>query len=439
MTRLLESLLRLLDWPSRPSVVWGETLVISLLVIALGLLQQPVDPLGLQAPFPWGWFAPALLALRHGALSALASALVLVLAQAWLAPESWADARLNLHLLGGLSLTLLLSQFAGLWHNRLLRKAEQLAFAQEQLRALTREHFQLRISHERLEQELVLRPGSLNDAVAALDATLRESAEPGPLPQAQRLLHLLAEYCRLDAAAIHLLDADGTPLATPVAHIGQVPAPQRHDPLLQQALASGQLAHMAEGDDHAASEWLVAAVLHGAEGSHGILLVRDMPFLALDPENLQTLNLILLAYTDLVERERIVAPLLAQVPSCPAGFALTLHRVWRAHQRAGVESHLMTLEAPRRPELTLWFDTVAANQRMLDAYWPDSTPHTLRLHILLPLGSRLQADGLLERLQQTWPATSSASLNGARLLTHIRAVDQAPAALLAQLHERGAA
>lgn len=420
-----------LAWPQRPAVAWSETLAVSLLVPALSLLAQTPDPMGLLAPFPWGWFAPALLALRHGVLSALFSVLLLVGFQLGLAPQTWDGAGTQLHLLGGLSLVLMLSQFAGLWHNRLRREAELLGYSQEQLRTLTREHFLLRLSHERLEQELVLRPGSLNDAIHALDQHLHQRDDTTHLPQAERLLHLLAEYCRLDAAALHLLQDDGTPERTPLASLGTVPTPDRQDPLIHHALACGQLSHMASTEQPSAYQ--VVAPLQGAGAVRALLLVSDMPFLALEPENLQTLNLILASYSDLVEREHITTPLLAQAPDCPAAFAFALHRLWRARTVAGVTSHRVTLQGPDNARVRGHFEALLAGQRMLDAYWLSATDHALRLHILLPLGSRLQAEGLLDRLATQLHAQHGAAFDDWALSAAVQPIDQPPATLLAQL------
>lgn len=424
---------RWLAWPQRPAVAWSETLAVSLLVPALSLLAQTPDPLGLHAPFPWGWFAPALLALRHGVLSALFSVLLLVGFQLGLSPQTWDGARSQLHLLGGLSLVLMLSQFAGLWHNRLRREAELLGYTQEQLRTLTREHFLLRLSHERLEQELVLRPGSLNDAIHALDQHLLHSQDTTPLPQAQRLLQLLAEYCRLDAAALHLLRDDGTPEPTPLASLGTVPCPAPQDPLVGHAVAHAKLAHMAGTDQPSAYQ--VVAPLRGAGAVRAVLLVSDMPFLALEPENLQTLNLILASYSDLVERERITSPLLALAPDCPATFAFALHRLWQARTVAGVTSHRVTLHGPDTPRLRTHFEQLLSSQRMLDAYWLAAAGDRLRLHILLPLGSRLQGDGLLDRLETQLQQQHGASLADWGLDAQVQPIDQPPATLLAQLLE----
>jgi hypothetical protein len=433
LSALRRSLQRHLTWPHRPWVVWGETVTISLVIFGLGLWLRPLDPLGVNAPFPWGWFAPALVALRHGAIAAMVSALLMVLGQSWVVPLSWDDAGFQLHLLGGLSLTLLLSQFAGSWHNRAIRQAELVTFAEEQLHALTREHFLLRLSHERLEQELLMRPGSLTDAIAAMDSALLAMSDDSPLPQAERLLHLLAEYCRLDAAAIHVLDAQGNLQTQPVASIGRTPPPDVNDPLVAQALTSGQLVHVANAEDRSDAAWLVAAPVHGTHGARGVLLVRDMPFLAVEPENLQTLGLLLTAYGDLAERERLIAPLLAQAPSCPPDFAFALHRIWRAHLEAGLDSHLITLQAPRSDAVAAWFDELPSQKRMLDVYWSDPTPDTLRLHILLPLGSQLQADGVLDRLELRWQLQRDFDPATVRLRTEFRVVDLPPPEMLQQL------
>ena len=71
-------------------------------------------------------------------------------------------------------------------------------------------HLLLRLSHDRLEQDLIGRPMAMRDALSTLHSLIRD--EPGaaasPLPGAQGLLRLLAQYCQLEIATIHSA-ADG--------------------------------------------------------------------------------------------------------------------------------------------------------------------------------------------------------------------------------------
>jgi hypothetical protein len=61
-----DSLLRHLGPFGKPWAVAGETAILPLLAVAIGIWVNPLDPLWINASFPWVWFAPVILAMRYG-------------------------------------------------------------------------------------------------------------------------------------------------------------------------------------------------------------------------------------------------------------------------------------------------------------------------------------------------------------------------------------
>ena len=49
-----------------PWAVAGESLLLPLLAVGVGIWLNPLDPLWTHAAFPWAWFAPAILTMRYG-------------------------------------------------------------------------------------------------------------------------------------------------------------------------------------------------------------------------------------------------------------------------------------------------------------------------------------------------------------------------------------
>ena len=183
----------------RPAVIAGETLLLPLIAIALGMAWSPQDPLWTSAPFPWAWLAPVILALRYGPMAGLGGASVLLLG--WLALNFEHIAQFpQVHFLGGLILVMLVGEFSSLWQAR-TRRAETLQMYMDQrLEHLVRQHYLLRLSHDRLEQELIGRPMSMRDALATLQ-TLGAEGSSGA-EGAHILLRLLAQYCQLESTGV---------------------------------------------------------------------------------------------------------------------------------------------------------------------------------------------------------------------------------------------
>ena len=415
---------------THPAVILAETLLLPLLAMGLGLMWAPQDPLQVQASFPWSWLAPVVLALRYGPMAGLVGASVLL--AGWLALNAghW-DIFPQLYFLGGLILVMLVGEFSSLWQAR-ARRAETLQlYLDQRLEHLVRQHYLLRLSHDRLEQELIGRPMSMRDALSGLrDAGRSDEQDP------QALLRLLAQYCQLESAAIHAV-AGGQIDAQPAASLGAYGPLQAEDPLLLQALQQGRLCHISEiQNGHQETRYLVAAPLPDLAGEiYGLLLVQEMPFFALQEENLQTLQLLLGYYTDGLSMDALARPLLRQFPDCPPLFAFELQRVAHIHASARVPSVIVALEFQQRALEQNLPAQVARLKRELDEAWLITAPRRQLLAVLMPLGNGTTAEGYIRRLEAWMQHKSQQSLAQAGIFPHVVQPDSThPERTLQHLH-----
>ena len=215
---------------------WLEISVLSFGAVALAWWVAPTDPSLSQQRFPWLWFAPVLVALRYGVLPGLLSGAVVV-GNVWLA---WTLGRLPLGvsetaLFGGGLVVLLCGEFSDVWRDRNNRMEETYLYMSERLARLTKRHLLLNLSHDRLEQEMLARPGSLRDALARLRTLSIEAQSDDPMPGAGGLLQLLSQYVNIESAQIYLLEpGDGSyTLGRPVARLGDPVLMSPNDDLLR--------------------------------------------------------------------------------------------------------------------------------------------------------------------------------------------------------------
>jgi hypothetical protein len=177
--------------------------------IALSSRLHPNDPLWVASSFPWLWLIAAVVALRYGALTGTAAMGLALLAWLLATHDASATAFPRLSFLGGLILVLVAGEFSDVWNARLQRERAVNAYLDERLHALTHNHFLLRLSHERLEQELIARPQTLRESLSALRKPIAQDLARGhALPGAQALLELLVQSCRLENASLHPMDRD---------------------------------------------------------------------------------------------------------------------------------------------------------------------------------------------------------------------------------------
>ena len=431
-----------------PWAVAGEALMLPLAAVAIGIWINPLDPLWTRADFPWIWFAPVILSMRYGPFPGLAGALVLV--AAWFAfnVTGWLPGEFpKLNFLGGLILVMLSGEFSSLWLAR-ARRAEGVGlYLDQRLEYLTHQYYLLRLSHDRLEQDLIGRPMAMRDALGSLHE-LAAGADPAQrLPGGERLLRLLAQYCQIEAATLHAADGRGFS-AQPESRLGQLIDDGRlagDDPLVQHALERNSLSHIGDSssnhssgdnpptDTPDSSRYVIAAPLTTFNGERiGLLTVERIPFFALHEETLQTINLLLGYYTDGLVTQQLAAEIQSDYPACPTDFAAELQRLWRVKTESRIGSVLVALEFRAAGAL----DELATSIR-LQGRSPDvscligQAPHS-GLVTRMQLAGDGVAEGYIARIEDWLQQHNGQTLEQSGIFPHILPIDEDPPQLLLQ-------
>jgi hypothetical protein len=435
-----------------------ETVVLVLVVLAVARWLHPEDPLLLHAGFPWLWLVSLLVALRYGTLLGLLSGGFMLGAWALFYPQGGAFPAL--YFTGGFIQTILAGHFGDTWGSRAERASSLNDYLNDRLVALTNSHYLMRLSHERLEKDLLSRPTTLRDSITELrrlsvatDTALavpaaHEQNDPSgdvpsggvPLSGASGLLEFVAQACQIEVAALYPVH-HGKLGAQPIARIGDPFELVMHDQLVTHALNTLSVAHLKNENTLApVSQYLVCAPLVSADGElRALLIVKRMPFLSLNFDNLQLLLVLLGYYADGVEHSAFVQRILDCVPNCPYEFALDLSRLTRLQQKAGVASSLVALAFPRDEEGDSLFEHVMRRRRSLDVMWPVQTAKQSVLVNLMPATDTTGIDGYLARIEASLTAQFNTDLEHARVGVHTLHLegDEPGAALMRLLKRSG--
>lgn len=415
----------------RPVTVLLETILVPVATVGLGLLFHRQDPLGVSADYHWSWLAPIIVALRYGPLAGLGAAAILLVA--WFALNlGRLEEFPQVFFLGGLITVMLVGEFSSLWRARTRRAEVVQHYLDQRLEHLIRQYYLLRLSHDRLEQELIGRPMSMRDALKTLHGLGAQAQD------AHVLLRLLAQYCQLSSAALYRVQDDVVD-PSPIATLGTPEPFHEADPLAAQALETRTLCHVVQATvRHERSRYLVAAPLLDIGGdTYAILLVDDMPFFSLQEEGLQTMNLLLGYYTDGLSTIALAAPLVAEFPDCPAEFAFELQRLWRMQQSTAVPSIIVALELNQAAIDRDLPQQLLRLKRLMDETWLLSGPQRQVLAVLMPLGSASTAEGFIARLESWMTAKERMSLAQAGVYPYQFPLAEAdgPRALMQKLHQ----
>ncbi len=383
-------------------VLWLEVVVITLGAVATGIIFEHDNPFQINGEFPWIWLAPILISLRYGVAPGLVSSLMLIVA--WKLLDHLSATHENFpeqFFLGGLILVMLCGEFSAAWGARLRRAEETNNYLDERLSRMTLRHLLLRLSHDRMEQEILTKPVTLRDALSGLrqlTSGLGDSGLPASLP----LLQLLTQYCQLESAAIYVSSAEGEDYVRS-SQIGSPTNLHAHDPLLRYALEHQSLSHLLIdelADQELPSPFLVVApILTSDQKMLGVLAIDRMPFLALNEENLQMLSVMLGYYADCVNEGQGVREFFESFPEAPHDFAAEFSRLLHLQRSYNINSHLVALSFSNDETGRQTINQLTHIRRGLDIPWQTKVEDRVLLINLMPLANASAVDGYLLRTE----------------------------------------
>lgn len=408
------------------------------MAVALGLayMLQRNDPLLIDSQYPWLWLLATIFALRYGALLGVLAGLC-IMAAWWLLYDPAQYPVPTRLFAGGMIQLVVVGHCSDLWIGRLRRLNGANDYLDDRLSSLITNHYLLRASHEHMEREMLGRPATLRDAVAQLRVAARAKEDTHDVPDAQQLLDYVATICRVDQAAIFRVtggDIDPSALASVGADFVLV----LDDSLLLACVESQQLTHLRSPDSENSAYIACVPIIANERGLIAVLVVRGMPFLALNTDNLQLLRTLSNYYVDGLSQTALVKGIHQRVPACPEEFALELGRVARMTNEAGIPSTLMAFRFPLEAPFESAVDFLRSERRTLDLIWDHATDQALIVFVLLPLTDTLGAHGYRLRIQRECQTKLGLDLDGADVCIDAVVVPaQAPGLALYRLLYRG--
>lgn len=427
---------------STPRSNWLEAVLIPLGSLGLAWWLRPQDPFLTSTAFPWLWLAPVMVALRYGVTPGLAGVVLYLgvwLLAHWVGAPALARTEFPRdYFFGGGLLVLLCGEFSGGWQDRFQRLEEANVYISERLSRLTKRHLLLNLSHDRLEQEMLARPGSLRDALTSLrDQVLARERAAGTLPAVPALLNLLEQYVKIESATLYAASepAGQLMLGAAAGTIGEPQALAADDPLLALALEERKLVHIAQKEvtyERPSNQLVVAPLIASDNRLVGVLAVSGMPFFSLNVENLQMLSVMLAYYADRLQNAADLELCRHTLPDVPWTFAEELARMRRMYQQTGMNSQIvvMSFAGPSKEAIP---PRLLQIKRGLDLYWQAEVNGQPVLAILMPFSSPSGLDGYLHRIEEWLEAHFGGDFNSLQIdLTRIDFAQADPLPVLAE-------
>lgn len=394
---------------------WIETLIITGFCFALGAWNQPDDPFYITGNFPWPMVGPILVALRYGFFMALVSSILIVAGLGFYLrftpgietafPLSWA--------VGVLGLSLVAGEFRDYWERRRSQLEASNAYRESRLDEFTRSYYLLKVSHDRLEQQLAGSSRSLREALRRLYSELDDDIDPGiSKARANAMLQLLVRYGQLQTAAIYPIE-QGKPLDTPLASVGKVSSLPLQDPLLQHALIERKLisiqteyrSRQADMD----TPYLAVIPMIDADGHfQAICAIEAMPFFNFESKTLRFLAILAGHMADMISEQDASV---ATEDVARRSFNHHLARVARDAEQHQLPSALLSLRMPVSIRSQQVSEHIKRIRRGLDLIYETEADNRHHIMVLMPLTDELGLAGYVQRLEDEFRAHLGIHLN----------------------------
>lgn len=399
-----------------------EVIVGMALVFACCYAARPDDPLLTDIEFPWIWLAATVFALRYGTIMGVVAGLCVAAAWFFFYGFQGSEPFPTMLFVGGMAQLVIAGHFCDVWSARGRRLKAVNAYLDDSLVSITNNHYLLRVSHERLERDILAKPFTLRDAIERVRSLPAATGEGGPLPNAAAMLEFVANGCQISQASVFPVTEQGID-PVPVATVGAAFELDSGDALLNECMRQRGLAHLRQADDMQ-SGYLVCAPIMAASGHlSGVLVVRQMSFLSLNHDNLQLLLVLLNYYADGLEQHVLVEPVQLSLPQCPYDFALELARLARMQYCSGVRSALVGMVFPVGALGDAMVEQLMRQRRTLDLLWTYNLEDARVVIALLPLTDDIGVNGYLVRIEHAAEAQFNTSLAEAKVVSYRATVD----------------
>ena len=389
--------------PSYPIMKWGETILLPLIFIGIGYLIKPDDPFCLNGPFPWVFIASALIALRYGTLFGITSIIVTFISLSFYSHETATLMSHKYYWLGGVILTFVCGEFSAAWFNKICIHKQLENYIQTKLSNVTNAYYFARLSNDRLQQNLISKPMTLQGAIVELRKDLINTKDVLSPEIAQRLLNLFEQFCSLEKAAIFAFKNNQFE-TNPLAYLGENFELNPNDDLIKKScVGKHKTVYMAVNQltEFQTSNYLATNIISsGDKKILGILVIKEMSFWSLTDETLQSLNILSTYVSDQIWAVKQSIEFLKKYPTCPPEFAAELNKLIHLKETANVNSSIIAFVVPKDIKHDVILLEISKSLSGIESIW--NYTHGLNdiMFILKPFSSAIDIMDLLNNTKQ---------------------------------------
>ncbi|NOZ38070.1 MAG: hypothetical protein GXP11_08400 [Gammaproteobacteria bacterium] len=392
---------------------WFEMFLITAITLGLGAWSRPDDPFFIHSPFPWPLLGPVIVGLRYGFFFGFISDLMVLAVLALSLRLEWVELPVFPYdyAIGLTAIAMLVGEFRDVWRRRIERLQESNDYRQVRLNEFTRNYHLLKVSHDRLEQQVAGSGHSLREGLRFIRKKLSSEPIDSLTPDlAQALLAMMVEYGNLQKVALFASQTDtgkhptNLLMTEPQAKLGTSDSLRHDDPLIRHCIKIRKLVSIHpeqvsnEETDNEHSQLLACVPLIDAENQlWAVLAIEMMPFFSFQKKTLRLLAILAGHMADLLNTHSVISSI---ADEDFATLAMNLNRATYDQIEFGIPSVLLVFDIDTSDDGGQQFiELIQRMQRGLDIIVHSQREQQRQLIILLPLTDELGLAGYRQRLE----------------------------------------
>ena len=373
-----------------------ELVLFAALLPLLGRLMFAGDPLGIHSGFPWVVAGPLLFAARYGSIWGFLCSVLASVVFVMMPTSAYAEALTAVLSLcvGTAVMSIAIGDASSQWRRKTTQSSAENQYLRHRLKQFSTDYHVLKVSHGQLEEYLAGQRLSLREALQQLKPVLASNDEG--MVAGSELMAIFAQFCSVQVAGLYTIKDDSRIDPKPIATHGDMGELPSIDPMMRIAIETHELVSVKldslANDDNKSSVLAVVPIVDLNDHLHGLLVIKDMHFMAFQQENLNILALLGGYVGNLLTRLR------GQSHSKTAWFLSELDTALRFATQHDVQSSLLCIQLDDSEASVSVARFLSQNIRGLDSSWlPKTRTDNSAVAILLPLLSDEQCESYVQR------------------------------------------
>ncbi len=325
-----------------PNIILLEVAIFSAVFIFVGFSFREEDPLFLNTPYSPTMVMALVLSLYYGFPGGIPFLATVVGVSVY----AYEDLPVT-EIMWSLLIVFLASEFRYYWSRRIRSAELEKEYLQEQISRLRKDLFLLKMSHDQLEFNYIVKPYSLRRMIADLrDRLLREKSERDLV---RYFLSVLSQNFQIYKASVYRYSGGKFEHIASIG--GGSDSLEENDPLIRMAVDAEETYYLPPkalrrlSADGSGFKYL-AVVFASAEEEKFILTIEDMIFVNLNEEVLTHIY-ILIQYMleDIVFSRKIAGLYRVEEKKCSFEFVKEYYKMYELNLRVGVQSSVVVFKA----------------------------------------------------------------------------------------------